>query len=500
MDKNKVLMAVVILGALLLFVFLINLKFHEKIEKSDLKENASNKLRNVKVAVWYQYLTGGRLIGRSDKEAIEILKDLNVDLVRGWWRWKPLPFSPNDKQFEKVFGKENLEKLVLSGQTWQDYENIVKFFKKEMPNSIFMASFGLQFIPRAKDRDPITGELITRDRAWEMAFDPQKHGFKMPKAEYQCIQAKKRHWVRKDINCKEVSEDFVKNNLSVFWGDPTNKDWQKLAFHIAQKLIDGGADAIWIDQYLNPSASAIALHCLEEQKTIENCDFSKALKDKRVKEIINAQKEFIDKIHEYGLSKGKYVLVGSWGVLGKIEAPQQVVLIENLIPNYDFVVTTVSKEEVYNKEIDTQRWQNIIKKHKEIFGKIPIFVWFDTGYYNSPMHIFSQYLNKTEQAEFLEKADKFFVDLSEKENVTIVFVYPVSGQMMGPWKEGEKKTLSFQCCCSTCKDKCLISGEKGECGFGSYDALAPEFETYETIKELTQRKKAKPEPVFSQWI
>jgi len=54
------------------------------------------------------------------------------------------------------------------------------------------------------------------------------------------------------------------------------------------------------------------------------------------------------------------------------------------------------------------------------------------------MHIFSQYLNKTEQAEFLEKADKFFVNLSKKENLTIVFVYPVSGQMMGPWKEGEK--------------------------------------------------------------
>jgi len=50
-----------------------------------------------------------------------------------------------------------------------------------MPDAIFLASFGLQFIPRAKDRDPITGEFITRDKAWEMAFDPQKHGFKCQK-------------------------------------------------------------------------------------------------------------------------------------------------------------------------------------------------------------------------------------------------------------------------------------------------------------------------------
>jgi len=106
------------------------------------------------------------------------------------------------------------------------------------------------------------------------------------------------------------------------------------------------------------------LHCLEEQGGIENCKFSKALEDERVKEIkeiINAQKEFIDKIHEYGLSKGKYVLVGSWGVLGKVEAPQQGVLIKDLVSNYDFVVTTISSEEIYNRSIDTHRWKTLLK-------------------------------------------------------------------------------------------------------------------------------------------
>ena len=402
----------------------------QKVEKKKVKN--LSQIKNVKVVAWYHYLTGGRVIGRSDEEAIKILKDLNVDLVRGWWRWQPLPFSPKDEQFKKIFGREKFEKLVLSGQTWEDYENIVKLFKKEMPNSIFMASFGLQFIPRAKDRDPIAGEIIDREKAWEMAFDPQKHGFKMSKAEYQCIQAKRRHWVRKDIKCREVSEEFVKNNLSVYWGDPTNEDWQNFAFHIAQKLIDGGADAIWIDQYLNPSANAIALHCLEEQGTIENCNFSKVLENERVRKIIEAQREFIDRIRKYGLSKGKYIFVGSWGVLGKIEAPQESILIRDVVPNYDFVVTTISPKEIYEKKINSQRWKEIAKKHREIFGDIPMFVWFDTGYYYSPMHIFSQYLNKTEQAEFLEIADKFFVNLSKKENLTVVFVYPISGQMMGP--------------------------------------------------------------------
>ena len=462
-------------------------------EKSgrDAEDVRKPDLSHVRIAAWYQYLTGGRVIGRSDEEAIEVLKNLDVDLVRGWWRWKPLPFSPRDEAFESFFGKKRLNQLVLRGQTWQDYERVVKLFKKEMPDAIFLASFGVQFIPHARDRDPITGELITRDKAWEMAFDPRKHGFKMSKAEYQCIEAKKRYWMRKDIDCGEVSEDFVKNHLSVYWGDPTNKDWQRLAFHIAQKLIDGGADAIWIDMYLKPSASAIALHCIEEQGSIDNCDFSKALEDRRVKEIVDAQREFIDRIHEYGKKKGKYIFVGSWGVLGKIKTPQQSVLIKDLVPNYDFVVTTISRDEILSRKMDAQRWENIVDEHRKIFGDIPIFVWFDSGYYHSPMHIFSQYLNKTEQAEFLEKADKFFVNLSKRENLTIVFVYPVSGQMMGPWREGEEKILSFQCCCNTCRDRCLIPGDRpDECGFGSYDSLAPEFETYETMKKLAKKKKS----------
>jgi len=155
-------------------------------------------------------------------------------------------------------------------------------------------------------------------------------------------------------------------------------------------------------------------------------------------------------------------------VLGKVKAPQQAILIKSLVPDYDFVMTIVSMEEIYSKRIDTHRWENIIRRDKEIFGDIPIFVWFDTGYYNSPMHI-SQYLNKEEQKEFLRKVDKSFLNLSKKENLPIIFVYPLSGQMMGPWKEEEKRVLSFG-------------------SFGSYDALAPEFETYETIKGLAQNK------------
>jgi len=69
-------------------------------------------------------------------------------------------------------------------------------------------------------------------------------------------------------------------------------------------------------------------------------------------------------------------------------------------------------------------------------------------------------LSKEEQREFLKIADEFF---SRK---GIIFVYPVHGGFMGQ----DAKILSF-----------------GK--LKTYDSLAPEFETYETIKELAQSKK-----------
>jgi len=90
----------------------------------------------------------------------------------------------------------------------------------------------LQFIPRAKDRDIIIEELITRNKAWEIAFNSKEHRFRMLKVEYQCRQTKKSIGYERMLNYKEISENFVKNDLSVYWGDPTNKDWQNLFFHI----------------------------------------------------------------------------------------------------------------------------------------------------------------------------------------------------------------------------------------------------------------------------
>jgi len=68
-------------------------------------------------------------------------------------------------------------------------------------------------------------------------------------------------------------------------------------------------------------------------------------------------------------------------------------------------------------------------------------------------------LTKEEQEEFLRKSDDFF----SRRNV--IFVFPVHGGFMGQ----DAKILSF--------GKSRV-----------YDSFAPEFETYETIKELARDK------------
>ncbi|OQX55881.1 MAG: hypothetical protein B5M53_03630 [Candidatus Cloacimonas sp. 4484_209] len=84
---------------------------------------------------------------------------------------------------------------------------------------------------------------------------------------------------------------------------------------------------------------------------------------------------------------------------------------------------------------------------------------------DQPLGIFSQYLDKTEQAKFLEIADRFFSEKRKEFKLPIVFVYPLHGGWMGT----NAKVLSF-----------------GK--FKVYDSLAPEFEIYETIKNLAQNK------------
>ena len=110
-----------------------------------------------------------------------------------------------------------------------------------------------------------------------------------------------------------------------------------------------------------------------------------------------------------------------------------------------------------------KKWNVSKTKSKELFGNIPIFARIDYGNVGSPLAVFSQELTKEQANQFLRIADEF---LHQK---GIIFIYTLHGGNMG--KIGQKgKILSY-----------------GK--YDWYDSLAPEFDTYETIKELARNKK-----------
>ncbi|RLI76667.1 hypothetical protein DRP04_12455 [Archaeoglobales archaeon] len=380
-------------------------------------EEAKEKLSAVKVAVVYESITDYRSIEamtdgaykRTIDDVINILKETRADFVfRAFWRWQPVPESP----------AEATQNQILRGYTYEDLRQAIASIKEEMPDVIICGAIPAQKI-ECVERDPITGETLDEDETWAMALDPEKWGLGISKDEFQ----------------KEFGESQGWNYKYTHYPDITNPNFQKLILSWAKKQIDCGVDAIWIDLLFTQAERLRGL--------------TKDPNHPAVKESYDAACKIIDEIHEYGLSKGKYVYVGTWA-FPTVDFPYPP-------PNLDFVTMTPSSGEILNKKLDENEWSKNIEKVREKLGDIPIIAFIDWADDRAPMARFSQELSKEEQKEMIEYLDQFF------QSKGIIFAYPVHGGWMGD----NAKILSY--------GKSRV-----------YDSLAPEFETYETIKELAR--------------
>jgi len=173
---------------------------------------------------------------------------------------------------------------------------------------------------------------------------------------------------------------------------------------------------------------------------------------KASKESYEASSKMIDEIHAYGYSKHrKYIYVGTW---------ESVVSFPYAPPKLDFVTQNIMSKEVKSMNFNNNRWDNTINDVKTKLGDIPIFAVLDwSSGTETGLGVFSQTLTPQQQKDFLKTADDFLTMKG------VIFLYPIHGGNMGKGA----KVLSF-----------------GQ--FQIYDALAPEFQTYETIKELANKK------------
>jgi len=433
-----------------------------------IQEETGPELSRVKVVSEYTSIGNGEFyLKRSVEEDIEILKELWTDWVYLGFRYqKPVPYSPEEEP--GFFTQLEIKEAERRGYTFFQLKDAITKLKKEMPNVLFTAGLGLEFF-YSKDRDPIIGEIIDAEKSWNMALDPQEYGFSITKEEFQCCWAKKGgiRFLPSDFDCSEY--DYRK--LRGYFPDINKKDVRELYLHKAMKLIDCGTDVIWIDML---HAQPIIFYKLgAKENSWQIC------------KTLESISKLVEEIRNYGTSKGRRVYIGSWvPALGQVEFFEGKVIWPkcNILPNYDYVVVSPGSREIWNMKLNETIWENVFSEIKRKLGNITILMRLDLGAPNSPTQIFSQCLNKTQQEEFLRYLDNFL------SKYNILFSYPVFGLYMGPWTEEsycKQKILSWQNICWQ-----TLIGEKG-CGFPLYDSLAPEFQTYETIKELALKKKSK---------
>jgi hypothetical protein len=233
----------------------------------------------------------------------------------------------------------------------------------------------------------------------------------------------------------EDCKNYDPEKASAYVPDITNQKYQELLKAFIVKQMEKGCDGMWID------GLAWNARLLYQITGDEN--------HIGVKEAVKAINSIVDWFHfRY---PDKYI--GSW-VAGEASF---------IHPKLDFVsLSSFKKEEILGLKINESLWNEKIDIAHSKFRDVPLITFIDTGWGKSPMYYFSQELSPEQQNEFLRIADEL---LKEK---GVIFAYPLHGGFMG-------------------KDATIFAYGK----HSYYDSLAPEFQTYETIKELALRKKSK---------
>jgi len=424
-------------------------------EKSESSEKTRQGLSRVKVASLYENINDGILFNRGIDETIGILKETKTDFIfRGFWKWAPVVNSPDNipPELLELVPDKNLtpkkisEDLRKSGHYYRELNRWITAIKGKLPDIIFVGAIPAQTLARI-EFNPVTGKVYSMEETWGMALDPQKwsitrDGKPVTREQFQS-------WFHRVHPYGGKVEQYNWRKASAYFPDITNPVFQELLLSWAKKQIDCGADGIWIDM-LHQQASRLA-------------QMTGYVEHTSVRESVTAASKIVDEIHGYGKSRGKYIYVGSWDgpfVLAEIAGRE----FPYSPPDVDFITISPANKEVMDMELDNAMREKEVSIIKRKYGELPVFAFIDWAFDESQTVIFSQKLSTEEQRQVLKKFDESFAKMG------VNFIYPVHGGYMGKGKITTK----------------LAFGR-----YRIYDALAPEFRTYETIQELARYKSKK---------
>lgn len=248
-----------------------------------------------------------------------------------------------------------------------------------------------------------------------------------------------------------VTKEEVRANLGdLSTSDFTNDTYYQIILSRSKKYIDIGCDAIWLDELYK---STYYLHGLTKDKN-----------HSAVKEVYNAATNLIKEIRDYFTLQGKEPIIGSW-LPPNVDG---VAWFSNNIPKLDFVTVnrgSTAKDAGYEmvKPLDYPGYKTQVNHHRNWYGRDVKSIFFiDDPQFLS---VFAQCLDKELQKKKIIEITKACT------NSGMVFAYPIHGQWMM-----DKNTVN-----KFCKPPNL---KKSYGLYNYYDAKAPEFQTYDTIKTL----------------
>lgn len=353
-------------------------------------------IKSVKNAIVYERVGDDRP-KRSSDEVAKILQETNTDLLfRSDWRW-----LPKYNKCSELTGSD----IPACEQAGMSYEILQSYYSQihaVNPNTIIVAAIPLQHI-NSPDRNEITGGVINANDARNMALNPQQYGF--------------------DATIDQFQQMFGGQfqNITGYFPDINNPEFQELLMSWVKKQIDAGVDAIWFDLLFYQASYFLQATCTKPKNqcaSLPDFDFAAPA----VQQSFYSAVKIVDDTHSYAQSVGKKVYVGSWANSIYYSQARPDLYIQ---PTLDFVTITTQDSSNGLNEFETGLyddafWSEFKTDVSKGFGNIPIFVFLDWGFSNSPTEIFAR-MSTSEQQNALVSASQYF------KSKGIVFVYPVHG-------------------------------------------------------------------------
>ncbi len=394
---------------------------------------AENPMAKVKVGILYENVTDGPALKRSYEDTQAIVRDTHADFVfRGFWKLAPVAESP-DRVPSSVsnLAREEGRDAGKSGKDYQSLKTWIERLKWQNPRLIFCGALSAAHLPRV-EIDALTGKVFMGDETWGLALDPQKwaivfNGKIPPKEKFQAGLS------------KNDADDYDRRNATAYFPDLTNPDFQFLFESWAKKQIDMGADALWIDGLFFQTKLFL--------------DKTKDIRHPAVVETYKAVAKIVGDLRKYARDKGKSVIIGAPGQddaeMAKLSPPLDL----------DFVTVSPSRADVEARQLDVQKWLYKLATINKVHNNVSIFAYIDWESSESSLAVFSQKLGADDRKNMLRSFDKTFAQMG------VNFIYPVRGGFMGE----RPKKRSFG-------------------NSSTFDSLAPQFDTFETIKILAEEK------------